>query len=240
MGPQKRYDFANYVDYVQRQWKNKPLPPPPGHAEAPVNRCTAAARGTRKEERVRLRRLLPDGVRSRCRRRRPRQRLRSRRCLTLPKARSRPGSRNGSRACRSHRNSPASTSIPMPRKPPSRRTSRARPARPGAKARFPEAGRIRRPRSPSRRSTRRSKSSASGSSNASRRKTGNSSSCTPTQSARRRRPSSAWPRASRPPNVDKMEAFDFQQQRSAAGGAAAARAPQGRQGSPAQILQARG
>ena len=31
-----RYDFANYVDYVQRQWKDKPLPPPPTQAGAPA------------------------------------------------------------------------------------------------------------------------------------------------------------------------------------------------------------
>jgi hypothetical protein len=31
-----RYDFANYVAYVQRQWENKELPPPPSHTEAPA------------------------------------------------------------------------------------------------------------------------------------------------------------------------------------------------------------
>jgi hypothetical protein len=31
-----RYDFTNYVDYVQRQWKDKPLPPANSPAEAPA------------------------------------------------------------------------------------------------------------------------------------------------------------------------------------------------------------
>ncbi len=31
-----RYDFADYVAYVQRQWESKELPPPPSHAEAPA------------------------------------------------------------------------------------------------------------------------------------------------------------------------------------------------------------
>jgi len=43
-----RYDFANYVAYVQRQWENKELPPPPSHAEAPATLPQPAEPGKKK------------------------------------------------------------------------------------------------------------------------------------------------------------------------------------------------
>ena len=42
------YDFANYVAYVQRQWENKELPPPPSPAEAPAAPQPPAEPGKKK------------------------------------------------------------------------------------------------------------------------------------------------------------------------------------------------
>ena len=44
----ERYDFANYVDYVQRQWKDKPLPAAPSQAEAPAASQQPARPGKKK------------------------------------------------------------------------------------------------------------------------------------------------------------------------------------------------
>jgi hypothetical protein len=41
-----RYDFANYVAYVQRQWEDKALPPPPGLVETPAPVPSPAAEPT--------------------------------------------------------------------------------------------------------------------------------------------------------------------------------------------------
>jgi len=43
-----RYGFADYVAYVQRQWENKELPPPPSHAEAPTALQQPAEPGKKK------------------------------------------------------------------------------------------------------------------------------------------------------------------------------------------------
>ena len=118
------YDFANYVAYVQRQWESKELPPPPSPTEAPADAPAApqppAEPGKKKG--------YDYGAYS------PKGPVRGPVTVPAPtapappqpkvpdlaKARSQPGSRNGLRTCRSRRNSPASTSTPMPRKRPSR------------------------------------------------------------------------------------------------------------------------